>query len=453
MWHRRHPISAAHSNEGWVRSKISHIHLIHGTNADARSARSAVRLLAVALVVAVAAMVGMRSSGALINLSSSAEVSLHATRRTSSLPLSEEVAREPSEKKWPLLLAEKNIFIPDYRVQNPSQVLLANDLFQTDEALRLNLTMGCAQNSSYGVGNAIARIYTARLLALATGSAFSFHCADLPPSNAVNDICSLPDGNPCLLSKFEIDTKEPESADVIRPIVLPSDVRSLLIACRGRFPHMIPNCLGLISGLMVRDIRRIATDAVNDGGIRPDDVAIHFRCGDILRFDNDESGYGLVPHGYYSDRIPPNVKDISILTQPFKKEHLRPWDVSFERRCEGIVLDFQRYLQERFPGAIVHIRNDPDKGETSFTSFVRLVVARKAAFCGLSSFCTSAVLATEADRGYIYATKQATWAVSVVKNYANVEYIKGGPILPARGKTIEEIVHMLRNSTLGAKKP
>lgn len=355
-------------------------------------------------------------------------------------------------RSWPGPSAERNIHIEDYRIRNPSQILLRDNLYEAD-GLRLNLTMGCSQEVAYGVGNALARIYAARLLAIATNSTFSFHCNGLSARRA--DVCSLPDGNACLLSQFEMDTSEPESPASLGPSSrnLPSanDVRSLIESCDGRFPHMLPNCIGIISDVMVRDVRDVAFRAAKVRGLVPDDAAIHFRCGDVLRFDTNDTGYGLVPHSYYVERIPPNVTSISILTQPFQREYVRKWDRSYERWCKRIVLDLRNYLEESFPNATVRIRNDVNESETSYTAFVRLVLARKAAFCGLSSFCTSAVLATMAERGYVYETVHATWAIHALEQSENVEYVKGGPILLAKGKSIEEILQMLRTTKLGRK--
>lgn len=348
--------------------------------------------------------------------------------------------------------SELNVFIADYRARDPALLLLENVLYKRG-GLRLNLTMGCTQNQPYGVGNALTRIFTTRLLALATNSTFSFHCNDLPLG--VDDLCSLPDGTPCLLTQFETDSSTPESREVLLPHTLPDDVFSLIHACLGRFPHKLPHCLGNYSQPIVRDIRMIAKRAETDHGIQPDDVVIHFRCGDALGFGGASngfageggSGYGLVPHGYYVDRIindTDNVGNISIVTQPFDRKHMRNLDGMYGKQCKVIVEDLQLYLKVKFPKADVHIRNRPEKGETSYSAFVRLVLARKAAFCGPSTFCTSAVLSTFADKGYIFAKEP--WVRSAVEIYDHIEFVKGGPIIRPKGMDVNTLLSKLRNT-------
>lgn len=310
---------------------------------------------------------------------------------------------------WPPPAGELNVSIPEYRNTNPSQRLLQSEMYKMD-GLRIYLTMACTQAQASGLGNSILRIFTSRLLAVATNSTFSFHCHE----NDMNltERCRHSDGNLCLLGHLEIDTKYPESPDMLFPQKLPNNISALLSACDGKYPHKLPNCLGIFSNPIIRDIQRIAQNAMVTHNIQPDDVVIHLRCGDIFQFKGgvggkgteNGSGYGFLPHDFYIDRMmnfANDIRTISIVTQPTDKKYMRYQDVSHGKKCHAIVYDLQQYLKKRFPLAEVYIRNNPHEGETTFTSFVRLVLAKKASFCGPSTFCTSAVLSTFAEKGYI----------------------------------------------------
>ena len=82
--------------------------------------------------------------------------------------------------------------------------------------------MACTQAQASGLGNSILRIFTSRLLAVATKSTFSFHCHE----NDMNltERCRHSDGNLCLLGHLEIDTKYPESPDMLFPQKLPNNI-------------------------------------------------------------------------------------------------------------------------------------------------------------------------------------------------------------------------------------
>ena len=140
-----------------------------------------------------------------------------------------------------------------------------------------------------------------------------------------------------------------------------------------------------------------------DNNILLDDAVIHFRCGDLL--STDLLAYGFLTFHGYSRHISSSVQSIGILTQPFGKiknstdatigqlhanvteqgrqravtsDQERLLDTGNEtisRRCRTLVYAFQDYLQDNFPKAKVHIRND--RTETIALAYVRMVMAKQ----------------------------------------------------------------------------
>jgi hypothetical protein len=130
-----------------------------------------------------------------------------------------------------------------------------------------------------------------------------------------------------------------------------------------------------------------------------DDVAIHFRCGDIMGANNVI--FRFLKFKEYSSRIHPSVESIGIVTQPFGMSKNQNGQVRFRDQndavgvsiCRSVVHRFVDYLQERFPKARVSIHNGPK--ETVALAYARLIMAKKQAFAFPdSSFSIFPVLAS-----------------------------------------------------------
>jgi hypothetical protein len=137
-----------------------------------------------------------------------------------------------------------------------------------------------------------------------------------------------------------------------------------------------------------------------------DDAVIHFRCGDIL--STNLKAYGFMTFHGYSRHISPHARTIGILTQPF---HPTPSTDSTSRtassiaqargldtanalicqRCQIMVFAFVQYLQEQFPNATIHVRNDPL--ETIAMTYARIVMANQS-IGAMSSFSVFPILGT-----------------------------------------------------------
>lgn len=277
------------------------------------------------------------------------------------------------------------------------------------------------------MGNLLAKLYGIRVVAIITNSTFSFHCKGQAGT---------------LLKPFEVDLARPEQKSRLLSNGKRISTSRTLAACNHPFPHSITGCLELASEIIIHDLQQIARQ--HSKTIERDDAVIHLRCGDILGLN--ASGYGLVPHAYYTDRIEPVSKErsIAIITQPFDPQKNRRHDKDRTQVCQELVKDSVKVLQEKFPRARVHIRNtDP----TPLESFLRIVLAKEVMFCGPSSFCGIATLATMAEKGYIYHTSQHNWLRSVESYYSHLRVIDG-PILAPLGKSADEMIDWMRNTQL-----
>jgi hypothetical protein len=173
--------------------------------------------------------------------------------------------------------------------------------------------------------------------------------------------------------------------------------------------------------------------------VKLDDVAIHFRCGDIMA--SKHLYFRFLKFQEFANRMDNSTESIGIVTQSFgdvkkkgnsnnaptSNEQARSKDQDDDFRvtvCRRVVHRFVEYLQDRFPKARVTIHNGPN--ETVSLAYARLVMAKKQAFAYPdSSFSVFPVLATF---GIGYHMKpigspfdqQSTknkWLLDVHKNY------------------------------------
>jgi hypothetical protein len=126
------------------------------------------------------------------------------------------------------------------------------------------------------------------------------------------------------------------------------------------------------------------------GEVSFDEVAIHFRCGDILNLPNPRGDYGLIRYSEYQKRIDPSVKSIGLITQSFDKSRNREADQVNTDACRDLANLLVGRFKTDFPEATITIRND--QSETLTLAYVRLAVAEQS-IVGLSSFGAFPILA------------------------------------------------------------
>jgi hypothetical protein len=130
-----------------------------------------------------------------------------------------------------------------------------------------------------------------------------------------------------------------------------------------------------------------------------DEVAVHFRCGDLM--DSMNGAFSFMRFQGYVRHISPNVTTIGILTQPFDDDTQQSrWPDSsthVQERCRTVVHSLVDYIQERHPTAQIFIRNE--RTERITLSYLRLIMAQQAV-SGVSSFGVMPIVATF-GRGYV----------------------------------------------------
>ena len=144
-----------------------------------------------------------------------------------------------------------------------------------------------------------------------------------------------------------------------------------------------------------------------------DDVAIHFRCGDVLsRLPAQDNNYGLIPFRSYVDRINTKLREgiitihsIGIITTSFDTKHLRKEDSKYGSSCQRIVTEFVSYLSTNLVvpksghhNITITIRNDPK--ESIPVVYTRMILA-KITFCVRSTFCLLPAIANYNGTSYI----------------------------------------------------
>lgn len=117
-------------------------------------------------------------------------------------------------------------------------------------------------------------------------------------------------------------------------------------------------------------------------GIEIDDVAIHFRCGDLLEKKQGPE-YGYAKFTSLVEFISEEARSIGIIAQPFQGQ-IRKNDRKDTGRCAILVGALQSFLRHSFPRANVTIRNSPS--ETIALAFTRLIMANESVAAGTSTF-------------------------------------------------------------------
>lgn len=291
------------------------------------------------------------------------------------------------------------------------------------QPLILNFTTRCDKMSKdiggLGTGNVVLALYGMRLAAAAGGADLIIRCSERTNSESTRDIL------PWLQGYFP-DPSGSDGMELFSPYRPP--VPSLGEVCHGMgwcpFHYM--------SDAIRRDLRKMAVRLVGHqtgrnvsdmmtpllSNVEIDDVAIHFRCGDLIK-GMGTAGYGFLSFAVYKKYISPSAKSIGIVTTPFEDEHLRRRDKGSGLYCKVLVMALVDYLSKAFPRATISVRNNPE--ETVALAYARLVMANQS-FCSRTTF---AVFPAIASYGTSYIQKGGVnyFAAPIAEAYDDVHLI------------------------------
>ena len=314
----------------------------------------------------------------------------------------------------------------------------------------LNATMDCVDHNEnkqgFGQGNWVTAIYAARMAAALAGVDFKFQCQDGQNSKMK---LLLP-----WFDKYQVaipmnGTTWPHGGD--RPTERE--------ACPPKYPHLR---IDKMANVIQDDLRKMAVSLVGRrddirqhpeipedaipliSGVELDDVAVHFRCGDVLGGAR-RNDFGMIRFNEYKKWIPNTTKSIGILTQPFEKERNRGQDSRKADSCRTVVYALVDYLQQFAPNAKISIHNGVN--ETFPLAYARLVMANHS-ITSLSSFGIFPIIGTF-GQGYFQKGNRgvnpfATHIPNILSNIHQMEAdVRGTGQM--RGKSIENLIKWFVN--------
>ena len=306
----------------------------------------------------------------------------------------------------------------------------------------LNMTLDChdpmSGSANFGIGLFLKGFYSVRIAAAMGQVDFSLLCNRAP--DYVNDI----------IAHFEGYYLAPTITDP-----WPQDVSSRVCG-----KQMLPS-LYIMAREIQRDLRKLAVTVVGSRGhdisnlfppgssplnpILPDeeldDVAIHFRCGDI--FSTSLPDFGIINFHEYLKFISPQVRSIGIVTQPFETDRNRKVDADRTEDCKRVVLSLVDFLHASYPNANISIRND--KNETLPLAFARLTMANQS-FVSLSSFGIFPVVSTFGNGYFQRGNVMVNPFAEPMQRYLDNIHMMDAPVLSSAdcaNKPVEEIIQWL----------
>ena len=169
-----------------------------------------------------------------------------------------------------------------------------------------------------------------------------------------------------------------------------------------------------------------------------DQVAIHFRCGDVLS-GFSTNNYGMVPFDVYRSALlasNSNYTSIGIVTQPFKQgKNLRSLDAKHSMDCKQIVTSLQNYLSHHFSHAKVTIRNS--QSDTIPIVMSRLVLAEHT-ICIRSTFCVFPALATFGEATFL-PEGVAYFVDPIARSHSNIHLLDSNKVPFLFSKQIKKL--------------
>ncbi|MGK3758442.1 MAG: tetratricopeptide (TPR) repeat protein [Bacillariaceae sp.] len=321
----------------------------------------------------------------------------------------------------------------------------------------LNVTMDCIDQNTelkqgLGQGNWVTAVYASRMAAYLAGVDFKFQCLDGRNSKM---ILLLPwfdrhqVANPMNRTIWPYGGERPNAKEAC-PVKYPFlRIDKMALQIQDDLRKMAVTLVG------TRDEIRWHPDVPVDAeplipNIQLDDVALHFRCGDVLGGAN-RNDFGMIRFNEYKKWIPIDTESIGILTQPFEKERNRGRDSRRADDCRTVVFALVEYLQDFAPKAKITIHND--NNETLPLAYARLVMANYA-ITSLSSFGIFPIVGTF-GQGYFQKGNRgvnpfATYIPSILDNIHEMEAdVRGTGQM--KNKSVEDLVGWFVNDTAATK--
>ena len=220
------------------------------------------------------------------------------------------------------------------------------------------------------LGNGLSNIFIGALRSIQRNATFEFQC----PGGPIGEFFSPKD----------------EEQNTAWSMTLPPNSPDFCESCKS-WPHTCHH--GLQYGIpLIRQVLHRYFPEPEEA----DDLSIHFRCGDILKYKHHDE-YGYPAYSTYQEYLEPfsgNLTSIGIVTGSFDSKLARDKDVPFLKTCQRLVEDLRDYLQDTFLSVKVNIRNyDATPGH----AMGRLVHSKKIMWCNPSTFCLYPALATKAQ--------------------------------------------------------
>jgi len=137
--------------------------------------------------------------------------------------------------------------------------------------------------------------------------------------------------------------------------------------------------------------------AILNATVHSADLAVHLRCGDILKYRH-HSEYGYLPLSAYRTALAGRTEGallrIRIVTSPLSGPGAREKDLRFAEMCRGLADGLRELLEDAFRPADVIV----DRVADLATSWARLVFAKRT-LCNPSTYCLWPTMA--ANNGFL----------------------------------------------------
>jgi len=291
------------------------------------------------------------------------------------------------------------------RVKGTRSLMCKDLLADLDEKKLTRLHVETALCGDFSIGNMMTTLLSYNLAAHLAGLPFTFSCANSKPG---------------IMSTMQKVEKAP------LPIL---DDYNLEKFCTGsRMSDMAYGHYFVVDAIRNQIVQ--SQNLVSEG----DDAVIHVRLHDAFDpITRTQSQRGLFQHVAYSNMLKKaeqekgEIQSISIVTQTFVEKELdRDRDRIYAHRSEVAGRDLATHLGQEFPNAVVSIHNDR-KSETTVTSYARLVLAKKIAICGCSTFCALPVSSVqEGVMAYLLDSKYLNgfYTQYLAKNHDNIHLWK-----------------------------
>ena len=228
------------------------------------------------------------------------------------------------------------------------------------------------------LGNTLSSLYLAALRAFQRNTTLELICANSMSSRSSNTLTKVQQYLSHHRNGWNMNLLDDEMPDLCQ-------------VCEG-WPHTCRQGLNYAVPIIRATLRQISPPA------EMDDVTIHLRCGDILKYGHHVE-YGYPKYETYKEMLG-SFHSIGIATGSFDPTKARQKDAPHIATCFKLVQDMVHYFQENFPHAEVSIRSNDTTDEA-----ISRMVHSKQVWCNPSTFCVFPAIATT-GRAYILQSSQ-----------------------------------------------